>query len=153
MSTFDLGAERKLMGHFDHDLVAVAHPHEEHLEFRVSGFVCRFRVSVSGFSFGFRIRLLAFGFRFRVVGCAAGPGVGFRKIPEPVSVSRALLAWVGSLPKIATGTLICHRKQFKLSFRAKREQLKSFSGLAPESQGQNLALTVLYLPYSLDSGE
>ena len=31
------------------------------------------------------------------------------------------------------------------------EQLKSFQGLSPESQGQNLALTVLFVPYSLDS--
>jgi len=28
--------------------------------------------------------------------------------------------------------------------------LKGFKGLLPESQGQNLALTVLYVPYSLD---
>ena len=32
------------------------------------------------------------------------------------------------------------------------EPLKGFSGLYPESQGQHLALAVLYLPYSLDSG-
>ena len=38
-------------------------------------------------------------------------------------------------------------------FRAKREQLERFyEGLVPESQGQNLALTVLYVPCSLDSG-
>ena len=34
-------------------------------------------------------------------------------------------------------------------FRAKREQLKRFYGLLPESHGQNLALTVLYVRYSL----
>ena len=28
----------------------------------------------------------------------------------------------------------------------------TFQGLSPESQGQNLALTVVYVPYSLDSG-
>jgi len=27
-----------------------------------------------------------------------------------------------------------------------------FCGLLPESQGQNLAVTVIYVPYSLDSG-
>ena len=27
-----------------------------------------------------------------------------------------------------------------------------FGGLLPESHGQNLALTVLHVPYSLDSG-
>ena len=31
--------------------------------------------------------------------------------------------------------------------RAKREQLQTFQGLSPESQGQNLALTVFYVPY------
>jgi len=37
--------------------------------------------------------------------------------------------------------------------RAKREQLDDrFPGLLPESQGQNRALIVLYVPYSLDSG-
>ena len=37
-------------------------------------------------------------------------------------------------------------------FRAKGEQLKRFQGLLPESQGQNQALTVLRVPYSLDNG-
>ena len=36
--------------------------------------------------------------------------------------------------------------------RAKMEQHKTFEGLLPESQGQILALTVLYVPYSLVSG-
>ena len=36
--------------------------------------------------------------------------------------------------------------------RAKRGQLEMCSVLRPESQGQNLALTVLYVPYSLDRG-
>ena len=34
-------------------------------------------------------------------------------------------------------------------FRTKREQLKSFQGLVSESQGQNMALTVLYVPCSV----
>ena len=38
---------------------------------------------------------------------------------------------------------------FMSRYRANREQLQ---GLVPESPGQNLALTVLYVPYSLDSG-
>ena len=38
------------------------------------------------------------------------------------------------------------------SFQAKRGQRKRFQGLLPESQGQNLALTVLHVLYSLDSG-
>ena len=36
--------------------------------------------------------------------------------------------------------------------RTKREPLQRFYGLSPESQGQSLALTVVYVPYSLDSG-
>ena len=32
-----------------------------------------------------------------------------------------------------------------VDFSAKREKLKTFHGLVPESQGQNLALTVLYV--------
>jgi len=36
-------------------------------------------------------------------------------------------------------------------FRAKGEQLKRFRGLSPESHCQNLALTVVYVPYSLDT--
>ena len=36
--------------------------------------------------------------------------------------------------------------------RERKEQLERFEGLSPESQCQNLALTVLDVPYSLDSG-
>jgi len=41
---------------------------------------------------------------------------------------------------------------YNFGVRAKREQLKWFRGLLPESQGQDLASTVLYVPYSLKSG-
>jgi len=37
-------------------------------------------------------------------------------------------------------------------FRAKRELLETCEGLFPGSQGRNLAVTVLYVPSSLDSG-
>ena len=37
--------------------------------------------------------------------------------------------------------------------RAKMEHLTRYSGLEPESEGQNLALAVLYGPCSLDSGK
>ena len=37
-------------------------------------------------------------------------------------------------------------------FQAKWEHLTKFSALLPESQGQNLALIVFCVPYSLDSG-
>jgi len=36
--------------------------------------------------------------------------------------------------------------------RATRQQLDRFHGLSPESQDQNLVLTVFYVPSSLDSG-
>ena len=37
-------------------------------------------------------------------------------------------------------------------FRAKSRQFKWFQELSPERQGQNLALTVWGVPYSIDSG-
>ena len=37
-------------------------------------------------------------------------------------------------------------------FRATGEQYRSFSGLSPESQGKNLAWSVLHVPSLLDSG-
>ena len=37
-------------------------------------------------------------------------------------------------------------------FRAKRGKLKMFEGLLPESQRQNLAVSAIYVPYSLDGG-
>jgi len=37
-------------------------------------------------------------------------------------------------------------------FRAKTEQFQRVSGLLPERPGQNLALTVVFVPNSLDSG-
>ena len=40
----------------------------------------------------------------------------------------------------------------KLVSRAKREQLEMFEGLLLESHGQNLAVTVLCVPHSLDDG-
>ena len=40
----------------------------------------------------------------------------------------------------------------KSNFRATREQPTTFWGILPEGQGQNLALTVLCVPYLLDSG-
>jgi len=36
-------------------------------------------------------------------------------------------------------------------FRAKREPLQRFEVLLPKSQAQNLALTVLHVPYSSSS--
>jgi len=39
-----------------------------------------------------------------------------------------------------------------LRFRAKREHLKMCQGLSPESQRHNLALTLLFVPYSFESG-
>jgi len=42
--------------------------------------------------------------------------------------------------------------QHTYRFRAKREYLQRSAGLLPESQGQNLTFTELYVPCSLDSG-
>ena len=39
-----------------------------------------------------------------------------------------------------------------LRFRLKIEQLQTFGGCLPENPGQNLVLTGLYVPYTLDSG-
>ena len=39
-----------------------------------------------------------------------------------------------------------------IRFRAKGEHVKRVCGLLSESQGQKMALTVLYVPNSLDSG-
>jgi len=50
------------------------------------------------------------------------------------------------------GTLSFGGTNLPRRFRAKREQLQMCSDLLPESQGPNLALTVLCVPYSLDIG-
>ena len=49
---------------------------------------------------------------------------------------------------IFTVSLVVHRV---IRVRAKWDHMKTFQGLLPQSQGQNLALTVLCVPYSLDS--
>jgi len=41
---------------------------------------------------------------------------------------------------------------FGRHFRAKREHFEVFNILLPKIQGRNLAVTVLCVPYSLDSG-
>ena len=43
--------------------------------------------------------------------------------------------------------------QARVRFRAMREQPEIFSGLSLESQVQNLAWTVIFVPSSFDSGE
>lgn len=48
---------------------------------------------------------------------------------------------------------ITFQKASRVCFPAKREQLEMFQGLVPESRGQNLVLTVLHVPYSLDVGQ
>ena len=44
-----------------------------------------------------------------------------------------------------------HARSNAYRFRAKREQLKTLYDFPPESQGQNLALTLLSVPHLLDS--
>ena len=43
------------------------------------------------------------------------------------------------------------QREAVIRVRAKRKQFKTFEGLLPENPGLNLALTVLHVPYSLDS--
>ena len=71
-----------------------------------------------------------------------------------------MIRWIGLAPwefevpfsGSLTSTFLQETYAFISRFRAKREQLKRVQGLLPERSGQNLALTVLYVPYSLDSG-
>jgi hypothetical protein len=55
---------------------------------------------------------------------------------------------LGPVSSFAAGS----RANTASSFRAKRGEIERCCGLLPESQRQNLALTVLYVPCSLDSG-
>ena len=48
--------------------------------------------------------------------------------------------------------LQCCGRPAVFAFRAKREQVQRFERLLSESQGHNLALTVLCVPSSLDKG-
>jgi len=45
------------------------------------------------------------------------------------------------------------QERFHYRCPAQRQKLRRVHGLSPESRGQNLALTVLYVPHSLDSGK
>ena len=76
-------------------------------------------------------------------------------LEEPRSVSRAVIAWHNERScqsgTLWTGVSLTSSDPYR--FRAKREQLRHISGLLPDSQGQNLALTVLYVTNWLDSGQ
>jgi hypothetical protein len=52
------------------------------------------------------------------------------------------------------GSKLVRKNELRLSHRsrAKRELLETFQGLLPQIRGQNLVETVLYVPYSPDSG-
>ena len=52
-------------------------------------------------------------------------------------------SWVGGERRLAAGAILAD------GGRAKREQLNIFQG-SSKSRGQNLAFTVLHVPYSLD---
>ena len=66
-----------------------------------------------------------------------------------------------SIPKLNTDTVVENnptssspQTRYRVGrSRTKRDQLKRVEGLFPERQGQNLAVTVLDVPYSLDSGQ
>ena len=75
------------------------------------------------------------------------------------------LAWTGAIcsvkafeiisfpfPARQTCTVTTPNPQ-PLGYRAKREYLNGFWGLPTESSGYNLAVTVLYVPYSLHRGQ
>ena len=63
--------------------------------------------------------------------------------PPPSRSPRS--AWIDAIPTEACAQEVSSR------FRRKWEHIKK-KGLFPRSQGQNVALAVLYGPYSLDSG-
>ena len=89
--------------------------------FRVPGY--RFRVS------GFRIGILGFGvqvpaFRLRVESSRDLGHTAFRRAGQ---------------------------SRRRIRFRAKREPLSRFKGISPTSHGHNLAITVVHVPYSLDT--
>ena len=46
-----------------------------------------------------------------------------------------------------------YRRVDSARFRAERRELEIFQGLVTENFGQDLALTVLFVLYSLDSGQ
>ena len=67
------------------------------------------------------------------------------KREESRSVGRSESASVGNL-------LLNAQIVYPEPLPSKEEQFNAFQGLLSESQGQHLALTVLYVPCSLDSG-
>jgi len=79
-------------------------------------------------------------------------GLGFKGLVlDSPSPARAH----SSAPLIATQRTQAESKRLFVGgegFRATREHLDTFSGPAPERQGQNVAVTVLYFPHSIDCG-
>ena len=87
------------------------------------------------------------------------------------SVRWVISVWDGCAPLLLSNGSLSHGRRlssppphflllrFLLSpvrlnrFRAKMVDLKTLFGVFSESQGHNLALTVLYVPYSLDSDQ
>ena len=67
------------------------------------------------------------------------------RLPGPRSASPTIL-------KLTCWVYTAVSSHTRDHFRAKREQLKRFEGPSPEKQGQNLDLTVLFVPSLLDSG-
>ena len=71
-----------------------------------------------------------------------------------------MIRWTGLAPWVfefpfpgsLTSTFLTHAPPSHDRCRAKREHLERFCGLLPGSHGQNLALTFLYVPCSLDRG-
>jgi len=86
-------------------------------------------------------------------------GLGFKvKVPETIEVVPSSLAGLANpaTSRDLLGAGRCRRAVLTSAlrrFRAKRGHLTTFHVLLSESQGQNLALTVFYVPKSLDSGQ
>ena len=74
-------------------------------------------------------------------------------IPLLAFLSVRLYSSMTVLSVVAVGQTVTPDGDSPYHLRAKKEHLKGFRGLSPESKGHNLALTVLYVPYLLDSGE
>ena len=51
---------------------------------------------------------------------------------------------------VCDADIVCIYLSLNLRLRAKIEQLSTFQRILPESQGPNLAMSDLYVPYSLD---
>ena len=103
---------------------------------------------------------ISFTFDFRCISQSVLATVGPEALRKRRTFSRlGCIRWQGHIPDCGpVHAILVPRRQLTRAgfvpgrFGAYREQLKWFKGFVHERQGQNRALTVLYVPYSLDSG-